>query len=97
MERRKVTYKLYPNDELAARCDAWVRLLRTFKAALMERVEAYRIAGKSVSYYDQQNVLPQIKADLPELVRSKPDRRRASPETRPANDSLASATPIRPA
>jgi putative transposase len=69
MERRKVTYKLYPNARQAARLTAWVRLhCELYNAALQERIEAYRKAGKSVSYYDQQNTLPEIKKARPEFV-----------------------------
>lgn len=69
MERRKVTFKLYPNDREAERLTAWVRLhCELYNAALQERIEAYRKAGKSISYYDQQNVLPEIKAARPEFV-----------------------------
>lgn len=69
MERRKVTYKLYPNATQTARLEAWVRLhCELYNAALQERIEAYQKAGISISYYDQQNVLPQIKVDRPELV-----------------------------
>ena len=32
-----------------------------YNAALQERKEAYRYAGKSISYYDQANQLPDIK------------------------------------
>ena len=68
-ERRKVTYKLYPNATQTARLETWVRLhCELYNAALQERIEAYRKAGKSISYYDQQNVLPEIKAALPEFV-----------------------------
>lgn len=69
MERRKVTFKLYPNAREAERLTAWVRLhCELYNAALQERIEAYRKFGKSISYYDQQNVLPEIKAARPELV-----------------------------
>jgi len=69
MERRKVTFKLYPNARQAERLTAWVRLhCELYNAALQERIEAYRKAGKSISYYDQQNVLPEIKAARPEFV-----------------------------
>ncbi len=37
-------------------------------AALEERIDAWRKAGKSISYYDQQNALPDIKAARPEFV-----------------------------
>lgn len=69
MERRKVTFKLYPNARQAERLTGWVRLhCELYNAALQERIEAYRKCGKSISYYDQQNVLPEIKAARPELV-----------------------------
>lgn len=69
MQRRKVTFKLYPNAQEAERLLAWVRLhCELYNAALQERIEAYRKAGKSISYYDQQNVLPEIKAARPEFV-----------------------------
>lgn len=68
MERRKVTFKLYPNAAQAERLEAWVRLhCELYNAALQERIEAYRKQGKSISYYDQQNALPEVKAIRPEL------------------------------
>jgi putative transposase len=40
------------------------RCRELYNAALEERKEAYRMAGKSISYYDQQNDLPSIKAEI---------------------------------
>ncbi|MDE2256027.1 MAG: transposase [Betaproteobacteria bacterium] len=69
MERRKVTFKLYPNAAQSARLEAWTRLhCELYNAALEERIDAWRKARKSISYYDQQNVLPQIRADRPEFI-----------------------------
>ncbi|MDF1482036.1 RNA-guided endonuclease InsQ/TnpB family protein [Extensimonas sp. H3M7-6] len=69
MQRRKVTFKLYPNAEQEKRLEAWVRLhCELYNAALQERIEAYRKAGKSISYYEQQNVLPEIKMARPEFL-----------------------------
>ncbi|WP_038168480.1 RNA-guided endonuclease TnpB family protein [Thiomonas sp. FB-Cd] len=69
MQRRNVTLKLYPNAARAARLEAWTRLhCELYNAALEERVVAWRKAGKSISDFDQQNILPQIKADRPEFV-----------------------------
>lgn len=69
MQRRKVTFKLYPNAAQAARLEAWTRLhCELYNAALEERIDAWRKAGKSISYYDQQNALPEIKAARPEFV-----------------------------
>src|SRR5260370_30921355 len=69
MDRRKVTFKLYPNARAAERLTGWIRLhCELYNAALEERISAYQKHGKSISYYDQQNVLPQIKAARPEFV-----------------------------
>lgn len=69
MQRRKVTLKLYPNASQLQRLDGWLRLhAELYNAALQERIEAYRKTGVSISYYDQQNALPAIKAFRPELV-----------------------------
>ena len=69
MERRKVTFKLYPNAREAERFTSWIRLhCELYNAALEERIDAYRKAGKSISYYDQQNALPEIKAARAEFV-----------------------------
>ncbi len=40
------------------------RCRELYNAALTERKDAYKYAGKSVSYYDQQNDLPEIKAEI---------------------------------
>src|SRR5690625_4795851 len=67
--RRKVTYKLYPNAAQVERLEQWIRLhCELYNAALEERIGAYRKAGVSISYREQQNTLPAIKADRPELV-----------------------------
>ena len=39
-----------------------------YNAALEERIDAWRKARKSISDYDHHSVLPQIRADRPELV-----------------------------
>lgn len=69
MEHRKVTFKLYPNAKESERLDAWVRLhCELYNAALEERIDAYKKCGKSINYFDQQNVLPEIKAARPEFT-----------------------------
>ena len=69
MERRKVTFKLYPNAVEAERLTGWIRLhCELYNAALEERIDAWRKHGRSISYYDQQNVLPEIKAARAEFV-----------------------------
>jgi putative transposase len=69
MERRKVTFRLYPNATQAERLAGRIRLhCELYNAALEERIDAYRKTGKSISYDEQQNVLPAIKADRAEFV-----------------------------
>ncbi|MDR6477331.1 putative transposase [Paraburkholderia graminis] len=69
MQRRKVTFRLYPTATQAERLTAWTRLhCELYNAALEERIDAYRKTGRSIGYYEQQNVLPAIKADRPEFV-----------------------------
>ena len=47
----------------------WTRLhCELYNAALEERIDAWRKAGKSISYFDQQNALPEIKAARPEFI-----------------------------
>ena len=69
MQRRKITLKLYPNSAQAQRLETWTRLhCELTNAALEERIEAWRKVKKSISYFDQQNALPEIKAARPEFV-----------------------------
>ncbi|MGC9237900.1 MAG: RNA-guided endonuclease InsQ/TnpB family protein, partial [Thiomonas sp.] len=69
MQRRKVTFKLYPNAAQSARLEVWTRLhCELYNAALEERIDAWRKERKSISYFDQQNTLPEIKAARPEFI-----------------------------
>lgn len=69
MQRRKVTFKLYPNSGEMARLEQWCKLhCELYNAALAERIDCYRKTRKSISYFDQQNALPEIKAVRPEFV-----------------------------
>ena len=64
---RRVTFKLYPNKSAVsklhytrkAHCDL-------YNAALSNRKVQYKKFGNSVSYFDQQNSLPDFKEELPE-------------------------------
>nr|WP_255333846.1 transposase [Thiomonas sp. FB-Cd] len=59
---------MYPNAAQMARLEARARLhCELYNAPLEERIDAWHKARKSISYDEQQNVLPQIKADRPEL------------------------------
>ena len=69
MQRRKVTFKLDPKAAQSARLEAWTRLhCELYNAALEERIDAWRKAGKSIGYDEQQNTLPEIKAARPEFI-----------------------------
>src|SRR6266516_6282201 len=65
MMRKAFKYRLYPN-KVTERKLQWVldRCRELYNAALSERRDAYKYAGKSISYYDQQNDLPEIKAEI---------------------------------
>lgn len=67
MDRRKITYKLYPTDRQAALLGDLLRLHKDlWNAALDERIAAWSKARKSISYQDQCASLTQIRRELPE-------------------------------
>src|SRR6266516_4974754 len=63
--RKAFKYRLYPTKATEQQL-FWTltRCRELYNAALTERRDAYKDAGKSVSYYDQQNDLPEIKAEI---------------------------------
>ena len=66
---RKLTLRCYVTRQQAAVLEEfreWHRQL--YNAALQERIDAYQKQGLSIRYLDQQNVLPALKKDMPELV-----------------------------
>lgn len=65
MTRRTYKYRLYPNKTTEKKLYFVLNRCRElYNAALSERKDAYRYAGKSISYYDQQNDLPEIKHEI---------------------------------
>jgi len=56
-------YRLYPNAETTSKL-YWTldRCRELYNAALSERKDSYKYTGKGVSYYEQQNDLPEIKS-----------------------------------
>src|SRR6266566_8747921 len=55
-------YRLYPTGPQQNRLQATLDLCRElYNAALQERRDAYRMVGKSITYSDQANQLPEIK------------------------------------
>lgn len=67
--QRRATYLLYPTKEQTKVFDTWLPLhCELYNAAIEERREAYKLAGISIQYQDQQNQLPEIKEIRPELI-----------------------------
>lgn len=65
---RAFRYRLYPTKAQEAALLDTLRLTRElYNAALQERRDAYRKAGKSVSVYEQMRSLPKVKAVRPEF------------------------------
>lgn len=58
-------YRLYPTQKQATALQ-WTldRCRELYNAALAERKEAYRMAGKSISYFEQKRDLVEIKTDI---------------------------------
>src|SRR5215470_10423460 len=63
-------YRIYPSHTQENILELWLSFCcELYNAALEERREAYKISRKSISYQDQQDRLPEIKQDRPELKR----------------------------
>jgi putative transposase len=61
-------YRIYPTKAQRSQLRLTLELCRLlWNAALQQRRAAYRLAGKSLSYQDQQNELPALKAACPEF------------------------------
>src|SRR5437588_5498638 len=60
-------YRLYPTAKQAEQL-TWIldRCRELYNAALEERREAYRMAGKTLGYCEQKRELPGLKAECPE-------------------------------
>jgi putative transposase len=66
---RNIKFRLYPSRKQEQTLFSWLDLHRElYNAAIQERRDAWKKAGVSVRYLDQQNVLPEIKQFRPELV-----------------------------
>jgi len=63
-----MTFRLYPSPQEEAILLGWLELHRQiYNAALEERMDAWRKKRIHISYFNQQNALPALKKDLPEL------------------------------
>lgn len=66
--QRRATYLLYPTKAQTKLLGSWLALhCELYNAAIEERRSAWKTAGVSISYLDQQNQLPEIKEIRPEL------------------------------
>ena len=62
MSKQAYTFRLYPTRSQEHSLTFTLNRCRElYNAGLQERRDAYRMAGKSINYYDQANQLPEIK------------------------------------
>ena len=62
MITRRCTFRLYPSKAQAQKLGYWRHLHKDlYNAALYHRKTEYQRFGKSITYYDQQNSLPEFK------------------------------------
>src|SRR3989442_8838833 len=62
MSKQAFKFRLYPTRKQQERLQWTLDCARElYNAALQERRDAYRLVGKSITYYDQANQLPEIK------------------------------------
>ena len=67
MSKQAYKFRLYPTrKQIQALTWTLDRCRELYNAALQERRDAYRMVGKSITYYDQANQLPEIKQDREE-------------------------------
>jgi len=67
MEYRAYKFRIYPKADEIARLERMLYLCRRlYNAELEQRILAYRIQRKNVSYREQRDELPEIKKELPE-------------------------------
>ena len=66
--RKAYKYRIYPTKAQNETLDQQLALCcQLYNAGLQERRDAYRICGKSITYTEQQNQLPEIKKSNPEF------------------------------
>lgn len=62
MALRRATFRLYPNQQVSQMLSYHRQLHKDlYNAAVSNRITAYKKFGKSVSYFEQQNCLPDFK------------------------------------
>jgi len=69
MSSRNITFRLYPTPTQVQKFERWLGLhCDLYNCALSHRKDAFEKHHVSISYRDQQNELPEIKNEMPELV-----------------------------
>jgi len=67
--KKAYLYRLYPTEEQAALVQQQLDVARElYNACLLERREAYRMAGVTLNYYSQANQLKEIRQIRPDLA-----------------------------
>src|SRR5713101_3679795 len=62
MSKQAYKFRLYPTRKQVKTLTLTLdRCRELYNASLQERRDAYRMVGKSITYYDQANQLPEIK------------------------------------
>lgn len=66
--RRTYRYRAKINKQTEANCNQWLEICQAlYNLALEQKISIYRQHGKSISCYDQQGQLPELKAAYPEF------------------------------
>jgi putative transposase len=66
---RRITFRLYPSQSQAVKLNYWRRLHKDlYNACLAHRQVEHCRNGRSISYYDQQNLLPEFKQEWGEYI-----------------------------
>jgi len=69
MSNKTFHYRMYPTKKQETTLASWLRLLcETYNAALQERRDAYRMAGKSIGFSHQCAELPACREVRPDLA-----------------------------
>ena len=69
MSNKTFQYRIYPTKHQETTLLRWLSLCcETYNAALQERRDAYRMAGKSLNFSQQCAELPECKEERPELA-----------------------------
>ncbi|HWZ20351.1 MAG TPA: helix-turn-helix domain-containing protein, partial [Ktedonobacteraceae bacterium] len=69
MSHKTFHYRLYPTKKQETTLTSWLKLLcETYNAALQERRDAYRLAGKSIGFSRQCAELPACREVRPDLA-----------------------------